>query len=85
MHLLPCRGDPYNEDLRFASFFPGIVQPHVDRVADAVGKVLRMPPKSTAAAGESFMPCTTSLPGSDDADAARRRCVLPYYLACCFV
>jgi len=68
------RGDPYNDEFRFASFFPGVVQPYVDRVADAVGKLLRMPSRSAAQGAQVFVPGATSLPGSDDAEAARRRC-----------
>ena len=71
MPQMPCRGDPHNDEFRFASFFPGFVQPHVDRVADAVGKVL--PFQSAASGKETFVPGTTTLPGSDDAEAARRR------------
>ena len=70
--LLVCRGDQNNDEFRFASFFPGFVQPHVDRVADAVGKVLHIP-RNTVPGAETFVPGATTLPGSDDAEAARRR------------
>ena len=73
MHFLVCRGDPHNDEFRFASFFPGIVQPHVDRVADAVGKVLHIPYRSISPGLETFVPGSSTLPGSDDAEAARRR------------
>ena len=74
MHFFSvCRGDPHNDEFRFASFFPGFVQPHVDRVADAVGKVLHIPYQNTAPGAETFVPGATTLPGSDDAEAARRR------------
>ena len=69
---VPCRGDLYNDELRFATFFPGVLQPHVDAVANAVGKLLKIPSR-TAAAAESLNAGTSTLPGSDDAEAARRR------------
>lgn len=73
MDTVPCRGDLYNDELRFATFFPGILQPHVDKVANALGKLLKIPSRTAAEGAESFKPGTSTLPGSDDAEAARRR------------
>lgn len=69
-----CRGDPFNEDFRFASFFPEVMQPPVDKVAQVIGTALRLAPRSPTRAPDGFVPGTAPLPGSDDADAARRRC-----------
>ncbi|EIE19425.1 DUF1751-domain-containing protein [Coccomyxa subellipsoidea C-169] len=70
---LSARGDPFNEDFRFASFFPEFVQPPVDKVAQVVGVALRLAPRSPSRAAGGFVPGAAPLPGSDDADAARRR------------
>ncbi|CAL8468418.1 g7958 [Coccomyxa elongata] len=70
---LSARGDPFNEDFRFASFFPEVMQPPVDRVAQVIGTALRLAPRSPTRAPDGFVPGTAPLPGSDDADAARRR------------
>ena len=70
---VPCRGDLYNDELRFATFFPSILQPHVDAMADAVGKLLKIPSRTAAEGAESFKASSSTLPGSDDAEAARRR------------
>lgn len=70
---VPCRGDLYNDELRFATFFPGVLQPHVDALADAVGKLLKIPSRTAAEGAETFNAGTSTLPGSDDAEAARRR------------
>ena len=53
----------------------------MDKVAEAVGKALKVHPGSAAANPASHqMPGAAALPGSDDADASRRRCatVIPY-------
>lgn len=71
--MFDCRGDPFNEDFRFASFFPEVVQPPVDKVAQVVGIALRLVPRSPTRAAGGFVPGAAPLPGSDDADAARRR------------
>lgn len=71
--VFDCRGDPFNEDFRFASFFPEVVQPPVDKVAQVVGIALRLVPRSPTRAAGGFVPGAAPLPGSDDADAARRR------------
>ena len=70
---VPCRGDLYNDELRVATFFPGVLQPHVDAVADAVGKLLKIPSRTAAEGAETFNAGMSTLPGSDDAEAARRR------------
>ena len=66
-----CRGDPSNE-FRFASFFPTMIHPVVDQLADICSRVLQI---STSAAGESSSIAVEGapLPGSDSADATRRR------------
>ena len=47
----------------------------MDKVAEAVGKALKLHPGSAPAqAAGQHMPGAATLPGSDDADASRRRC-----------
>jgi hypothetical protein len=68
-----CRGDRFNEDFRFASFFPEVLQPPVDKLATAIGAALRLNTGDQAQAAGSFVPGAVPLPGSDDAEANRRR------------
>ena len=72
--MLPRRGDRSNEDFRFASFFPAPVQPAVDKVADALGSALKLKQDTGPAQGASHPSrAAAALPGTDDADATRRR------------
>ncbi len=48
----------------------------MDKVAQVVGVALRLAPRSPSRAAGGFVPGAAPLPGSDDADAARRRCVV---------
>ncbi|KAK9829700.1 hypothetical protein WJX72_007428 [[Myrmecia] bisecta] len=63
------KGDPSNE-FRFATFFPEFLQPAVDKVA---GACARLGPGAAGAAGPGYVLGATPLPGSDNADATRRR------------
>lgn len=67
------RGDCLNEDFRFASFFPEVLQPPVDKVAAMIGTALRLPTRGQPQAGDGYVPGAAPLPGSDDTEAARRR------------
>ena len=63
------RGDP-SQDFNFASFFPSPLQPFVDRAVGVLWSpkfgVAQAQPKGHTLGGSSLM-------GSDDHDAARRR------------
>jgi hypothetical protein len=74
--LICCRGTRFNEDFRFASFFPEAMHPAVDRVAETLGRALKLHPGAAPAQGAGQMSAAAALPGSDDADASRRRCGL---------
>lgn len=67
MGFAACRGDP-SDEFRFATFFPEVTQPAVDRILNAV-------PCGRSRAGQAVAAHTTfsSLPGSGNADTARRR------------
>ena len=75
-----------NDDFRFATFFPEVVHPILDKLAGALGKYLCFF-KLTSEATSTFGPGgPAQLPGSENADAARRRCDLLAELlrcACC--
>ena len=67
-----CRGDP-SDEFRFATFFPQVAQPAVDRLAKVLSIPFgmgRAPPADTSSV---FSVGGTALPGSDNADATRRR------------
>ena len=70
-----CRGDVLNDDFRFATFFPELVHPVVDKLTGALGKYMCFPmavPDTSAGIASG----AGTLPGSESADAARRRCGL---------
>jgi membrane associated rhomboid family serine protease len=71
---LALKGDP-SDEFRFASFFPEMVQPPIDAIAGSCSKTLRMAPQnSTIGPGAgNTLAGAASLPGSESADAARRR------------
>lgn len=48
----------------------------MDKVAQAVGVALRLAPRSPGRAASGFVPGAAPLPGSDDNEAARRRCAV---------
>lgn len=63
------KGDP-SDEFRFATFFPEIAQPTIDKLVTAFsGRFNRTPVDSV----QSFIVGGTALPGSDTADAVRRR------------
>lgn len=69
------QGDP-SDEFRFATFFPAAVQPVIDRVAGLCSKVFRVglqPAAARSASGSSLPLNGAPLPGSDNAEAARRR------------
>ncbi|GMH42120.1 hypothetical protein BSKO_10039 [Bryopsis sp. KO-2023] len=65
------RGDP-SADFSFASFFPEQFQSFVDPLAGGCAKLFRLTPKRNATEGEGHI-LGQPLPGSDGAEAARRR------------
>ena len=70
-----CRGDVLNDDFRFATFFPELMHPVVDKLTGALGKDMCFP-KAASEAPEGTASVASTLPGSEGADAARRRCEL---------
>ena len=70
-----CRGDVLNDDFRFATFFPELMHPLVDKLTGALGKYMCFP-KAATEAPEGAASSASTLPGSEGADAARRRCEL---------
>lgn len=69
------QGDP-SDEFRFATFFPAAVHPVIDKVAGLCSLVFRVGLKQTPArseSGNSFALSNAPLPGSDNAEAARRR------------
>ena len=70
-----CRGDVLNDDFRFATFFPELMHPVVDKLTGALGKYMCFP-KAASEAPEGTASVASTLPGSEGADAARRRCEL---------
>ena len=74
-----CRGDP-SDEFRFATFFPAAVHPVIDKIAGLCSKISRVGLQQAAArteSGSSYVLDSAPLPGSDNAEAARRR-----YLHC---
>ena len=68
---LALLGDP-SDEFRFATFFPELAHPAVDRVAGLCARILPF----ARAPGAEAQPYTLQgepLPGSDSAEAARRR------------
>lgn len=73
--MYPCRGDP-SDEFRFATFFPVALHPVMDRVASLCSQLFRVGLQQAAAraeSGSSLALNAASLPGSDSAEAARRR------------
>ena len=70
-----CRGDVLNDDFRFATFFPELMQPVVDKLTGVLGKYMCFP-KAASEAPEGTANVASTLLGSEGADAARRRCEL---------
>ncbi len=67
------RGDALNDDFRFATFFPEVLHPAIDKLAAVLGKLICFQRTSPEAAG-SFAPgASAQPPGPENADAARRR------------
>jgi len=69
------QGDP-SDEFRFATFFPGILHPVIDRVAGLCSQVFRVglqQAPARAESGSSYVLNGAPLPGSDNAEAARRR------------
>ena len=64
-----------NDDFRFATFFPELMRPVVDKLTGALGKYMCFP-KAASEAPEGTASVASTLPGSEGADAARRRCEL---------
>ena len=77
--LLTCsRGDP-SDEFRFATFFPEVVRGPIDVVARMFSRVFRLGLKEANGQPNSrqgFKPGSQPLPGSDTAEAARRRRVV---------
>ena len=71
--LAECRGDPSNE-FRFATFFPEALHPAVDRTLAVFERCLPIG-RDVETAEAGYLPGTAPLPGSDNADATRRRLV----------
>ena len=76
--LLTCfRGDP-SDEFRFATFFPEVLRGPIDMVAHLFSRVFRLGLREANGQPHSrqgFKPGSQPLPGSDTAEAARRRCV----------
>jgi hypothetical protein len=69
------RGDP-SDEFKFSTFFPEVVQPPIDRVAGALAVLLRLQRKpEQAEPAKGFVLGGAALPGSDTAEASRRRWV----------
>ncbi|DBA78781.1 TPA: hypothetical protein ACH3X1_008680 [Trebouxia sp. C0004] len=69
------QGDP-SDEFRFATFFPGALHPVIDRVAGLCSQVFRVglqQAPARAESGTSYVLNGAPLPGSDNAEAARRR------------
>ena len=66
------RGDLYNEEFKFSSFFPTFMQPAVDWLAGLLGAALRLGGGGQPTAAPPTV-LAAPLPGSDNSDAARRR------------
>ena len=71
-----CRGDP-SDEFKFATFFPALLQPAVDKLAGLCSQIFRVglqqPAAARADSGSSYTLNSAPLPGSDSAEAARRR------------
>ncbi|KAK9845713.1 hypothetical protein WJX81_000351 [Elliptochloris bilobata] len=70
---LNLRGDILNDDFRFATFFPEIMHPIIDKLTGAVGKYMCFPKASTDTSESLASIATAQLPESEKSDAARRR------------
>lgn len=69
------QGDP-SDEFRFATFFPGALHPVIDRIAGLCSQVFRVglqQAPARAESGNSYVLNGAPLPGSDNAEAARRR------------
>eukprot|EP00897_Mesotaenium_endlicherianum_P009299 jgi/Mesen1/8398/ME000468S07827 len=68
------KGDP-SDEFAFATFFPEFIRPVVQVVANIVGKCCcaRRPPSQSAADDQGGFAANKPLPGSDPAEASRRR------------
>ena len=76
--LYARRGDP-SDEFRFATFFPAALHPIIDTVAGLCSQVFRVGLQQAAVRAESGSSMGLSgapLPGSDNAEAARRRYTL---------
>lgn len=66
------RGDP-SDEFRFATFFPQFAQPAVDKVANVLSAPFGLGRSLPADTSSNFIVGGSALPGSDTADATRRR------------
>eukprot|EP00271_Cylindrocystis_brebissonii_P017997 TRINITY_DN4917_c0_g1_i1.p1 TRINITY_DN4917_c0_g1~~TRINITY_DN4917_c0_g1_i1.p1 ORF type:complete len:331 (-),score=45.19 TRINITY_DN4917_c0_g1_i1:415-1407(-) len=67
------KGDPSNEEFAFATFFPDFMRPVVNSIATVVGRIF-CGKRGTQDAGDAEFPTgPMPLPGSDPAEASRRR------------
>ena len=68
------RGDP-SDEFRFATFLPEVAQPAVDKVVRVIGAPFGRMIKGSASDDptKNFIVGGATLPGSDTADANRRR------------
>lgn len=70
-----CRGDPSHE-FRLATFLPEVLQPPADQVLAICDKCIPLQ-HATQASQAGYVPGSNPLPGSDSAEATRRRQVQP--------
>lgn len=66
------KGDP-NDDFRFATFFPGFLHGPVDTVAAVLSFIFRLKHRPGSEQRQVLPPGSTSILGTDSADANRRR------------